>query len=521
MQMFQQSKLIWLAMVLTFGTATNAAAGDKTSESLVAAAEAADWDAVRGQLSSANEKSLEIDQAQADGMTPLLWAVYHDQASIAKELVKCKADVTRANEFGVTALEVACRNGNPEIVAMLLSAGADPNTLSNGRQTVLMTASRTGNVEVVRQLLKAGAEPNRKQQNGQTALMWAAAEGHRGVVRELLEAGADSRTTLRSGFNAYFLAARAGYSNVVFDLLKHGHDVNDGMKPERTGGKSPRKGMSALMLALENAHFDLVQQLLKAGADPNDTRSGFSALHALTWVRKPNKGDNPNDDPPPQSTGPIGSLECAAILVAHGADVNLQLKNGRGGRGALNQKGATPFLLAADTADVPYLQQLLKLGADPSIPNADDCPPLLAAAGIGSKAPEEEAGTEPELLKAVQMLLDLGADINHVDRNGETAMHGAAYKNVPKVVSLLDRAGADVRVWNQSNKYGWTPLRIARGFRPGNFKPDAATEAALIACLQRHGVKVPATPPKPSNNDAYAKKKKQATEKLPAGKPRK
>lgn len=504
-------------MVLSVCTATVAVAGDKNSQSLVAAAEVADWDAVQQQLAS---KDLgDINQVQPDGMTPLLWAVYHDQTSIVNVLLEHRANVTVANEFGVTALEVASRNGNPKIVALLLSAGADPNAESNGKQTILMTASRTGNVEVVRQLLEAGAEPNRKQQNGQTALMWAAAEGHRDVVRALLGAGAESTVALRSGFDAYFLAARAGHSDIVFDLLKHGHEVNDVMKTERTGGKFPRKSMSALMLALENAHFDLVQQLLKAGADANDVRSGFSPLHALTWVRKPNKGDSPNDDPPPQSTGPIGSLECASILVAHGADVNLQLKNGRGGRGALNHKGATPFLLAADTADVPYMKQLLKLGANPAIPNADDCTPLLAAAGIGSKAPEEEAGTEPELLKAVQLLLDLGADVNHVDKNGETAMHGAAYKNVPMVVALLDSAGADASVWNQSNKYGWTPLKIARGFRPGNFKPDAATEAALIVCLERHGITVPATPPKPSNNDAYAKKKKPASGKPSGGKP--
>ena len=32
--------------------------------------------------------------------------------------------------------------------------------------------------------------------------------------------------------------------------------------------------------------------MLDAGADPIDQRSGFTALHVLTWVRKPNSGDD-------------------------------------------------------------------------------------------------------------------------------------------------------------------------------------------------------------------------------------
>lgn len=499
-----------IVSVIICCTTANAKDVDVASQNFVAFAEAQNWNSVQSLL---QQNDIDINAVQADGMTALLWAVYYDQAELVSTLLRYKADVNQSNDYGISPLSVAAQNGNSEITKALLAANANSNAKSNGQETVLMTASRTGRKNVVDQLLKAGAEPNRKEQNGQTALMWAAAEGHLDVVSALLKANANAEFTLKSGFDAYFLAARAGHSDVVVALLNHGHKVNDIMEPDRTGGKLPRKGMSALMLALENAHYDLVKQLLEAGANANDIRSGFGPLHALTWVRKPNKGDNPNDDPPPQSTGPIGSLECAALLVFHGADVNLQLKSGRGGQGALNQKGATPFLLAADTADVPYMKQLLKLGADPTIPNVDNCPPLLAAAGIGSKAPEEEAGSEPELLKAVLLLLDLGADINHEDDNGETVMHGAAYKNVPNVVALLDQAGADPEVWNQQNKYGWTPLRISRGFRPGNFKPDAATEAAIIEAMKRHEIDIPATPPNPTNNDAYSKKKKATPKK--------
>ena len=92
----------------------------------------------------------------------------------------------------------------------------------------------------------------------------------------------------------------------------------------------------------------------------------------------------------------------------------------------------------------------------------------------------------------MQAALDLGADINAVDMNGETAMHSAAYKNLPKVVKFLASKGAKIDLWNTDNKFGWTPLAIAVGYRFGNFKPSADTEAAIREVMIAAGV----TPPK-------------------------
>ncbi len=255
-----------------------------------------------------------------------------------------------------------------------------------------------------------------------------------------------------------------------------------------------RSGTSALILAVENGHFDLAVALLDAGADPNDQRSGYSSLHALTWVRKAVKGDGDDGVPPPRGSGKRGSLDMVRALVEHGADINARLKKGGGGGGKLNLKGATPFLMASQTADLPLLKLLKELGADETIPNADGVNPLLAAAGVGIHAPGEEAAQVEDSINAVAYLLELGADINHVSNRGETAMHGAAYKSAPKMIQFLDERGADIKVWNQKNKSGWTPLLITQGFRQGNFRPIAITENALSKVMKKHGV---ATPPAP------------------------
>ena len=121
----------------------------------------------------------------------------------------------------------------------------------------------------------------------------------------------------------------------------------------------------------------------------------------------------------------------------------------------------------------------------------------MAAAGLATRSPGEDAGTESEVLEAVQAALDLGADINAVDNNGETAMHAAAYKNLPKVVKFLAAKGARIDVWNRNDKFGWTPLAIAVGYRFGNFKPSAETEAAIREVMIAAGV----TPPEDDRRD--------------------
>ncbi len=118
----------------------------------------------------------------------------------------------------------------------------------------------------------------------------------------------------------------------------------------------------------------------------------------------------------------------------------------------------------------------------------------MAAAGLGTRSADEEAGTEDEAVEAVEYLLKLGADINAVSSAGDTAMHGAAFANFPKVVKLLAARGAKIDVWNQKNKRGWTPLLIAEGHRFGNFKPSFETIAAIKEVMLANGT----TPPPPT-----------------------
>src|SRR5262249_843821 len=169
----------------------------------------------------------------------------------------------------------------------------------------------------------------------QAAVLWAAAEGNTAVVRALMEAGADINATLDSGFTPFFLAVREGRLDTVRAFLDAGINVNTTVPrpenaPRSTAGSYIRpvdRGTSAFLPPLQNAPFHVAIAMVDAGADPNDVRSGFTALHTITWVRKPDSSDN-SDPAPAAGAGRLTSLEFVREIAKRGANVNFRLAKG-------------------------------------------------------------------------------------------------------------------------------------------------------------------------------------------------
>jgi uncharacterized protein len=448
---------------------------------------------VAATLGAAPQQSVS-NAVEPDGTTALHHAAQRADAEAVRALIRTGANVNARNRYGIAPLQVAATGGNAAIIEQLLEAGADPNTATPEGETALMAAARTGDPASVRLLVTRGANVNaREGWKGQTALMWATAENNAAAMKILLEAGAEIDARSKSGaFTPLLFAVRAGHIEACRLLLDAGVNVNEPM----TDGTSP------LVLAIINAHYQLASVLLEKGANPRADAQGWTPLHQVAWSRRPNIGWNL---PGPVQSGTLDSLDLVRQLVRRGADVNArEKKEPRDGyRNQLNRIGATPFLLAAKSADIPLMRLLLELGADPSITTEDGTTALMAAAGVGIWAPGENPGTDEEALAAVKLAFDVGGGgVNDIDKNGETAAHGAVYRagSIAVLTYLIDKgARIDLR-----NNKGWTPLIAADGveYTPNVLKRYPQTAAFLRKKLAERGLPVP--PPLDSPPSARA-----------------
>ena len=213
------------------------------------------------------------------------------------------------------------------------------------------------------------------------------------------------------------------------------------------------------------------------------------------WTRRPNRGFA---QPGPVATGSLDSLDLVDKLVAHGADVNArQTQEPRDGyRNQLDRTGATPFLLAAKSADVDLMRVLLAGGADPLLPTPDQSTSLMVAAGVGIYNVGESPGTNAEALEAVRLVWELGGDATAANDYDYTALHGAAHRGSPALVEFLvdqgaqldakiSRSGRGASGWHE----GWTPLTIADGvFYSGSFKRSLEVAALLRELMEARGL---------------------------------
>jgi ankyrin repeat protein len=338
----------------------------------------------------------------------------------------------------------------------------------------------------------------KERSRNQTALMWAVAEEHPDVVQVLLEFHADvrARSNVRrrpvntgpaaqtgahlydalgvvdqdqGGFTALLFAARQGAIACGKLLVAAGANVND----------TAPDGVSALVLAAHSGHEGFSTFLLQHGADPNAADAGYTALHAAVLR---------------------GDLKLVKALLGHGANPNALLAKGTPRtRSPLDWTlehawiGASPFWLAAQFVDPDALRILAASGADRAVKLKDGTTALMAAisgnrgaraAVVGADVDEVRDIDERNALRTVELLVELGADVNAVDAAGNTALHRAVAKRYDLVIQSLVDKGAKV---DARNNKGQTPLATLRGSEPDQkfevADPKVKTTAALLRKL--------------------------------------
>ncbi|UZP43280.1 hypothetical protein NXS19_011096 [Fusarium pseudograminearum] len=404
-----------------------------------------------------------------------------------------------------------------------------------GIEPPLHQAIRNGNLDIVRLLIKNGSNTSHHSWHGNTPLHLAL-EGtcrnrrtHHAIVKHLLEIGADpwkDRHANRHAFNCSMGYSRPSSCPPIKQALTKGDEttvklflpyieskevaqkaldwvINGSQKAEiihlilnlglvdingRTDGATP------LFRACTNFDPKAISILLEAGADPNvrfdngyirnyvdnDANEGRNVMYALAAPSEHLY----------QANGGLPDKrieECFQLVLAAGADVN-----------QVDRSEETPLHLAKK----PLIAKLLlDAGADPVAENEDGLMPLHVAhdldllevlltktdinirnrhgktvllhtlSGLDGKSTSEKA----------TRLLDLGADPNIIDNNGDSILHYLASRegiSTPGKRRLLERLiqnGVDA---NLRNNKGQTAIHKLR------FRGLDSTVADLQAILE-------------------------------------
>jgi uncharacterized protein len=123
---------------------------------------------------------------------------------------------------------------------------------------------------------------------------------------------------------------------------------------------------------------------------------------------------------------------------------------------------------------LPFIRELLEIGADPNAPAGDGFPPLIAALSCGRDSPGSPRRTD--VTDILRLLLSFGADPQQRGINDYTTLHMAVAGRDALAVQILLDGGADPDLRTRIDDCE-TPLEMAK----------SAGLAAIAAILARRG----------------------------------
>ena len=300
-------------------------------------------------------------------------------------------------------------------------------------------------LECAQILLDAGADPNTNhnwndQENAPLPVLYGACchAQHEGIARLLLQRGAKTN----DGESIYH-SAQLDLTNMLELLKEFGADFSQ-----------------------DDPNWRNTPLYFNAGHRPSD--SGYEkAMLGCEWLL--DHGANPNvksydcQETPLFPAVRAGNARLVHALIAHGADVNVK-----------NDKGLTPYILAAVTGAADVMDILAAAGADTTLP---DPGPFLADCAAGRIDKVKEAlRKDPDIVNrltdherkvlckmaelgrtvGVRTCLDAGFPIDTRGEENATPLHFACYCQWDETASLLIERGAPLEVRDAT--YDGTPL---------------------------------------------------------------
>ena len=371
-------------------------------------------------------KVKDINMTSNGHETLLMVACQSGFVECARVLLDNQANINYIANFVGSVLRSACLSGNMDIVKFLIDRGVVINDqlifcllrereimcnteittnligyIQNvnyvyEHQSMLYQACYSGEVNVVMMLLVRGA---RFDDHRCDPLVGACSLGHLEIVKLLLSWSTNNgRISDERVEDALEIASRFGFIEVVRCLIEYGTDA--------------RALNSALYEAVDCHQVEMAAFLLDNGADFND-----SSTQCSSWIYACR----------------YGSVDMVRLFLDRGADPN-----------TVDERGKSP--LRSALKDPQLLSILLERGADPNTHFADGSTALLQLIqrmqgeymraltvllehGANPNLTYAATGQTPLMIAAlmlrvdlVQLLLEHGADVTQVDRDGQSVL---------------------------------------------------------------------------------------------------
>jgi len=372
---------------------------------------------------------------------PLHSASYNGSEAVVNMLLQEAPNLEAPDVDGYTALHIAALMNHVGAAKLLLASGADVTAKSNNRETPLHRASTAGGFEIAKLLIENGADVLASCVAGESPLDKAAYGGHDEIALLLLDHGADVNSLDELLYSPLHSASLNGHDTTVRLLLQHGANPN----------LVCTRGNTALHLAMEFGHESIAKYLLELDTTVINIsdEGGYSCLHYAAMfgsdllVKLLLDGGLDIEALPSPPPDPIlicgtplvlasrnGKTTAAKELLDHGANIDA----------LCHQTQESPLHMAVKYDHASTVKLLIERGASIECRDANGRTPLISGSINGSKS--------------IEILLDVGADVNAFDDYCSTALHWACDRGHETVVKRLLASGA------QNRKDNWDQLPL-------------------------------------------------------------
>ncbi|KKP06420.1 hypothetical protein THAR02_01471 [Trichoderma harzianum] len=384
----------------------------------------------------------EESQTQNSPSNLLHLVVANGNVNLLSMLASENLSIDMRDEKNRTAFHLAVMLSYQSMVRHLILMKIDVNAKDILGRTALHYAALMGHLEIVKELLlQEVIEIDEMDLAGDTPLLLATKMRQREVVEELLEEKASSRKRNKLKETALHIAVRNADESIV-QLIAAAEDVNLEAKA--------KDSCTPLLLAAENGHLDIFKHLLSRGAEKNAVDvDGLTPLHLAAKN---------------------GHVALVKMLLQYNADIESE-----------NFWKRTPVMIACQAGNVETVRCLVNHGARPDHGDYYGKTPLSDAAGRGYRQIVEvlleavqsndkleskgallnqalQAAIEGNHRSIVELIFKTGPDIRSEDCHGNSPLcHAVRFKSVEMVTFMLER-GADV---NHINMEGCSALHLA------------------------------------------------------------